>query len=153
MVTSHKARLLCALCVMLGSCKSPTKPTDSDGGQTNRLTVTYVRLDMRGSTCRRPVSLPGFLDCEAVVVVRLNQSTESGFISAFMAYPDSGSFYHGEAQAAAGEVSIRMVNNYIPRCPRFPYTTTLTIRDGRQSPATGPVLLTRSITFDGGCTD
>ena len=101
----------------------------------------------RGSGCDRSADpLPGWLNCRGTITVTITQVNQSGFVSVFMAYPDSGSFYHGQVAVTAGRapgtVSITVVNNYVPRCVSS-YPTTLSAYDGTQS-ASSPPLIGRS---------
>lgn len=101
----------------------------------------------RGSGCDRSADpLPGWLNCRGTITVSVTQVNRSGFVSVFMAYPDSGSFYHGQVAVTAGRapgtVSISVVNNYVPRCVSS-YATTISVYDGAQS-ANDPPLIGRS---------
>ncbi|MDO8793301.1 MAG: BACON domain-containing carbohydrate-binding protein, partial [Vicinamibacterales bacterium] len=101
----------------------------------------------RGTGCDRSADpLPGWTNCRGTITVTITQVNQSGYVSVFMAYPDSGSFYHGQVAVTAGRapgtVSISVVNNYVPRCVSS-YATTISVYDGTQS-ASAPPLIGRS---------
>ncbi len=107
----------------------------------------------RGSGCDRSADpLPGWLNCRGTITVTIAQVNQSGFVSVFMAYPDSGSFYHGQVAVTAGRapgtVSITVVNNYVPRCVSS-YATTISAYDGTQSAGSPPLIgrSTGTLTF------
>jgi len=63
----------------------------------------------------------------------ITKTVQSGYVSAFLPYPDSGSFYHGDVRVTAGSkpgaIEINLLNNDVPRCPSLPYTASLAIYD------------------------
>jgi hypothetical protein len=110
---------------------------------------------LQGTGCDRSAGdLPGWINCRSVLDITITATNQSGYVSAIYAWPDSGSFYHGDVQvtrgAAPGSIRINLVNNYVPRCVTS-LPTTLTIRDGPQSATSAPAIAVIPFTYTATC--
>lgn len=151
---------------ILNGTPTTATPTTSSGSQFSVCAVDLARnsvcrpvvITIAGSValvggfqsqCDRSADpLPGWLNCRGTIRLNVTATIRSGYVSAFMAFPDSGSFFHGETRVTAGTspgtIDVAVVNNYVPRCPTIPYDTTINVYDGPQS---GGATLIKSIPF------
>ena len=140
----HGVRRLSLLLVPVAvlACSDSTAP---------KFAVSGVRVQLTG--CPQSASpLPGWVNCTGTVTVSVTGAPSSGYLSVYMNYGSSGSFYHGSTSAASGTTSypIGVVNDYVPQC----YTslsTTVDVYDGPQSNANAPLITSIPVTINGTC--
>lgn len=140
----HGVRRLCLLLAPLAvlACSDSTAP---------KFSVSGVRVQLTG--CPQSASpLPGWLNCTGTITVSATGTPSSGYLSVYMNYGSSGSFYHGSVAAGSGTQSypISVVNDYVSQC----YTslsTTVDVYDGPQSASNAPLITSIPVTITGTC--
>src|SRR5579859_7146639 len=108
--TSLLALFPAALFAFSTSCSSPTSSGSGGGG-----TISVGAIHIAG--CSNTASpLPGWKNCTATAALTITEAISSGYVSVYMNYPTSGSFYHGQAQVVSGTTSytVTMMNDYVP---------------------------------------
>ncbi len=140
----HAVRRLCLLLVPLGfaACSDSTAP---------KLTVSSARVQLTG--CPSSASpLPGWVNCTGTITLSVSGTPSSGYLSVYMNYGSSGSFYHGSTTAVAGSQSyaISVVNDYVPQCFTS-LSTTVDVYDGPPSASNAPLVTSIPIALTGTC--
>lgn len=144
-----KRLILSVLLLSSAACGagSPSSPSASDGS-------VFVQ-GYQFSACAASASpLPGWRNCPAVVKLNITRTIPSGIVSVYFNYPDAGSFYHGQLQVGSGipgQVSVNVVNDYLPRCVSS-FGTTIDVYDGAQSNPSAPLIVSRPVTLNVTCT-
>lgn len=93
------------------------------------------------AACRSSVRgyIAGMYDCQGSVTVHLPTPPSTGIITVSLAFPSSGSFFHGSSSRLPdgfiGTVTVPIVNNYEGACAAGTHTSALGVYDG---PASGP---------------
>jgi len=143
----HLFAVVVALLSLVGCQQgSPTSPSSPSAPALPALGSLQVSLP--AGSCVSASPLPGWRNCRGTVTATINTTNQSGYVSVFFNYPNSGAFYHGDVRVAAGsapgQVGINIVNDYVSNFV-FPYDTTVTFYDAPQGAGSGPVIGSRAI--------
>ena len=136
----------------------PVTITATSEGQSGTGAVTVVQtvtVDRIAWSCTISASpLPGWKDCAGTVTLTISRTIQSGYVSVFLDYPTTSSFFHGELAINSGgpaqTVMVPIINEYVAQCV-MTYLTQVNVHDGRQSDTQAPLLLSLPVTLTSVC--
>lgn len=137
---------MAAAAATLGGCKVLQAPDAS-----NTVVVTGFEV----GTCASPATPPktGWINCTAQLALYVSKNVSSGYVSAYIQYPDSGHYYHGDVPVSinpAGDILIDLVDDNVPVCSAN-YATQVQVFDGPQTDAHATLLASLPFTIKGVC--
>lgn len=136
------AAALCAAFTLVGCAGVDAAPSFSVGS-------THVQL----TGCPKSAApLPGWVNCTGVITLSVTGVPSSGYLSTYMNYGSSGSFYHGQAAVVEGttSVTVNVVDEYVSQCFTS-VTTSVDVYNGVQTNQNAPLVASIPITLTGTC--
>lgn len=115
------------------------------------LSVSSTHVQLTGCP-KSAAPLPGWVNCTGVITLSITGTPSSGYLSTYMDYGSSGTFYHGQAAVLEGttSVTVNVVADYVSQC----YTsvsTSVDVYDGPQTNQNAPLVASIPITLNGTC--
>jgi hypothetical protein len=144
---SSSTRSLLALCAAFTLCACAGVGADA----APKLTVSVNNVHLTG--CPTPATpLPGWRNCTGTILLSVTGTPSSGYISTYMDYGSTGTFYHGQVAVVSGTSSytVNVVSEYVPQC----YTslaTSVDVYDGSEANSNAPLIASIPITLSGSC--
>jgi len=120
-----------------------------DASSSFNVSSTHVQL----TGCPSSASpLPGWVNCTGVITLSITGAPSSGYVSTYMDYGSSGTFYHGQAAVLSGatSVSVNVVADYVPQCLTS-VSTSVDVYNGPQTNQNAPLVASIPITLTGTC--
>ncbi|HET7632538.1 MAG TPA: hypothetical protein VFK16_09500 [Gemmatimonadaceae bacterium] len=134
-----------AALVTAAACSSPT-----DLGKSGHVGMYQLNVQPCVDTA---APRPGWVNCQAIVYLSINTTVQSGYVSAYLEYPETGAYYTGEKSVSSsvpGNISIVMTNPYVSKCVTS-YPTAVRVYDGRVGDQTAKELGSISVNVKSIC--
>ena len=116
-------------------------------------TVAVTLFDLV-SCAQSAAPKPGWNTCKASMGLFVSMTVTSGYVSAYVEYPEAGAYYHGETQVQPGtkpgDITIDLVNPYVSKCEAS-YPTTVQVFDGRDGDQNARLLKKVPFTIQATC--
>jgi len=144
-----KARLAAQSLIAFCCALSLSGCAGVDGGTKFQVSLSKVQL----TGCPTSASpLPGWRNCTGVITLSVTGVPSSGYLSTYMDYGSSGTFYHGQVAVVDGTTTatVNVVAEYVSTCLTS-VSTTVDVYDGPQSNQNAPLIGSYPITLTGTC--
>ena len=119
---------------------------------TSTTTPGTIDLNSFQYACNTPATpLPGWINCTGTVNLSIDTAVTGGVVSVYFNYPDSGSFFEGQASVTAVTTNVPVTNSYIPDCVKS-VETIVEVYGGPTTDTSAPLLASFPETVTTSCT-